>query len=60
MGRVASKSKQTKRLPDTASAKLYFGTVGTWYEDFSQTTDEEVCDLLERAAVGTMVATQER
>jgi predicted phosphoribosyltransferase len=24
--------------------------VGNWYEDFSQTTDEEVKDLLERAA----------
>lgn len=26
-----------------------FGAVGFWYEDFSQTTDEEVHDLLERA-----------
>jgi erythromycin esterase-like protein/predicted phosphoribosyltransferase len=26
-----------------------FGSVGTWYEDFSQTTDEEVRRLLERA-----------
>ena len=24
------------------------GAVGFWYEDFSQTTDREVCDLLER------------
>jgi len=24
--------------------------VGLWYQDFSQTTDEEVCDLLARAA----------
>lgn len=27
-----------------------FHAVGLWYEDFSQTTDEEVRDLLERAA----------
>jgi predicted phosphoribosyltransferase len=27
-----------------------FWAVGIWYEDFSQTTDEEVHDLLERAA----------
>ena len=26
-----------------------FGAVGFWYEDFSQTSDEEVHDLLERA-----------
>lgn len=26
-----------------------FYAVGLWYEDFSQTTDEEVCDLLDRA-----------
>jgi erythromycin esterase-like protein/predicted phosphoribosyltransferase len=26
-----------------------FGAVGVWYEDFSQTTDEEVRELLERA-----------
>ena len=23
-----------------------FGAVGMWYEDFSQTTDEEVCAIL--------------
>jgi putative phosphoribosyl transferase len=27
-----------------------FLSVGTWYEDFTQTTDEEVRDLLDRAA----------
>jgi putative phosphoribosyl transferase len=27
-----------------------FYAVGLWYEDFSPTTDEEVCDLLRRAA----------
>lgn len=31
-----------------------FYAVGIWYEDFSQTTDDEVRDLLERAADGTM------
>jgi putative phosphoribosyl transferase len=34
-----------------------FYAVGVWYEDFSQTTDEEVRDLLERATVGTVAAT---
>jgi len=28
-----------------------FQAVGAWYEDFSQTTDDEVRDLLARAAV---------
>lgn len=27
-------------------------SIGMWYKDFSQTTDEEVCSLLERAAQG--------
>jgi putative phosphoribosyl transferase len=27
-----------------------FHAVGVWYEDFAQTTDEEVCDLLARGA----------
>jgi len=26
-----------------------FYAVGAWYEDFSQTTDEDVCKLLEKA-----------
>jgi putative phosphoribosyl transferase len=26
-----------------------FYAVGDWYEDFSQTSDEEVCELLEHA-----------
>jgi putative phosphoribosyl transferase len=29
-----------------------FYAVGFWYEDFSQTSDAEVCELLERAAQG--------
>ncbi|HEV3117158.1 MAG TPA: phosphoribosyltransferase [Gemmataceae bacterium] len=33
-----------------ASTPQPFAAVGYWYEDFSQTTDEEVHDLLERAA----------
>ena len=28
-----------------------FYAIGNWYEDFSQTSDEEVCDLLQRAAI---------
>ena len=28
---------------------LYFNAVGTWYESFEQTSDEEVHTLLERA-----------
>ena len=31
-----------------------FQAVGLWYEDFSQTTDEEVCELLERAGEGAV------
>jgi putative phosphoribosyl transferase len=30
-----------------------FSAVGLWYEDFSQTTDDEVCALLEAAARAT-------
>jgi putative phosphoribosyl transferase len=33
-----------------------FYAVGLWYEDFSQTTDEEVRDLLRRAAEGRAAA----
>jgi putative phosphoribosyl transferase len=33
-----------------ASTPQPFAAVGYWYEDFSQTTDEEVHDLLERTA----------
>jgi putative phosphoribosyl transferase len=33
-----------------ASTPEFFQAVGRWYEDFSQTSDEEVHDLLERAA----------
>ena len=32
-----------------ATPEPFYG-VGAWYEDFSQTTDKEVCDLLDRAA----------
>jgi predicted phosphoribosyltransferase len=35
-----------------------FYAVGLWYEDFSQTTDEEVRDLLRRAGHGREVASQ--
>lgn len=33
-----------------------FHAVGLWYQDFSQTTDEDVCDLLERAGRHPSVA----
>ena len=29
-----------------------FGAVGAWYDDFRQTTDDEVVALLDRAAAG--------
>lgn len=32
------------------------GAVGNWYEEFKQTTDEEVCDLLERSRVRGQLA----
>jgi len=32
-----------------AATPARFRGVGKWYEDFSQTTDEEVRDLLEQA-----------
>jgi len=32
-----------------ATPEPFYG-VGAWYEDFSQTTDEEVCELLDKAA----------
>lgn len=31
----------------------HFQSVGVWYENFPQTTDEEVCDLLAKAPGGT-------
>ncbi|MFC9295896.1 phosphoribosyltransferase family protein [Streptomyces sp. NPDC057011] len=33
-----------------------FSAVGEWYQDFSQTPDEEVVDLLARAAAGSVAA----
>jgi len=33
-----------------------FYAVGAWYEDFSQTTDEEVRDLLDQATTETTTA----
>jgi putative phosphoribosyl transferase len=37
-----------------------FYAVGLWYEDFSQTTDDEVRDLLSRAAIAHPAAARER
>ncbi|NTU80939.1 MAG: phosphoribosyltransferase, partial [Chloroflexales bacterium] len=28
----------------------HLGAIGLWYEDFAQISDDEVCDLLRRAA----------
>ena len=45
-----------RRLRDVCDEVLYvaapdpFYAVGEWYDDFSQTTDSEVIDLLRRAA----------
>lgn len=33
-----------------AKSPAEFGAVGMWYEDFAQTTDEEVCELLDRTS----------
>ena len=41
-----------------ASTPQPFYGVGQWYEDFSQTTDEEVRSLLEQAAKAKVVLTQ--
>jgi predicted phosphoribosyltransferase len=37
-----------------------FYAVGVWYDDFSQTTDEEVRDLLEQGAAEAVATTRER
>ncbi len=37
-----------------------FHAVGFWYEDFSQTTDEEVRDLLARSAREVMADQEQR
>jgi len=36
-----------------------FRAVGVWYENFAQTTDEEVCELLRRAGTGMTAATED-
>jgi predicted phosphoribosyltransferase len=37
-----------------------FHAVGVWYEDFSQTTDDQVSDLLERASLPGIAVTADR
>lgn len=37
-----------------------FAAVGTWYHDFTQTTDEEVIDLLDRAAAAVRTERSEQ
>ncbi len=34
----------------TVMAPADFSGVGQWYEDFSQTTDDEVCELLAKTS----------
>jgi predicted phosphoribosyltransferase len=41
--------KEVDEVICVATPEPFYG-VGAWYEDFSQTTDKEVCDLLDRAA----------
>jgi putative phosphoribosyl transferase len=43
-----------------AIAPDQFRSVGLWYEDFAQTDDDEVCDLLARAASREAGARQDR
>jgi putative phosphoribosyl transferase len=50
---AASACREIQRNVDEVAAVLipeHFYAVGQWYEDFSQTTDEEVRDLLAQAA----------
>ena len=42
-----SRNKPTKRLPSTPE---FFQAVGQYYDDFSQTTDEDVRELLARGS----------
>jgi len=41
--------KEVDEVICVATPEPFYG-VGAWYEDFSQTTDKEVCELLGRAA----------
>lgn len=50
---AASTYSDMKRAADQAAAVMLpenFYAVGLWYKDFSQTTDEEVCELLAESA----------
>jgi putative phosphoribosyl transferase len=49
----ASVARQLAREADAliaVSSPSHLGAVGEWYEDFNQTTDAEVIDLLNRAS----------
>ena len=49
---AASSSREIQRKADEVVAVMIperFYAVGQWYEDFSQTSDEEVCELLAQA-----------
>lgn len=47
---VCTQLQQAKDQVVCLHAPLDLDAVGQWYEDFAQTTDAEVCDLLSRAA----------
>ena len=50
---AASTYREMQRAADEVVAVMvpeHFYAVGQWYEDFSQTSDEEVRDLLAQAA----------
>lgn len=54
----ASTYREMQRAADEVTAVMIperFYAVGQWYEDFSQTTDEEVRELLAQAARRTPV-----
>ena len=40
--------KEVDEIICLATPEPFYG-VGAWYEDFSQTTDKEVCELLDKA-----------
>jgi putative phosphoribosyl transferase len=45
----SSLGNEVDKIICVATPEPFYG-VGAWYEDFSQTTDREVCELLSRAA----------
>ena len=57
---ASSTCAEFRRIADEcicAVAPEHFRAVGLWYEDFAQTDDDEVCELLTRAAAREAVST---